>query len=110
MIRLIAPAKRILELGQVSTPRLGSCAYQAYESNVDFETRFSVDNDVVGCNWIELLPGKYTRRGAGGVASKGIIEVIFLLTLFFKLENRFVFKVCLLLPGPKSKWMYLLTT
>lgn len=60
--RLIAPAKRLLELGQVSTPSLGSCAYQAYESNVDFETRFSVDNDVVGCNWIQLIAGTYSRR------------------------------------------------
>jgi len=63
---LIAPAKRLLEKGEVSTPHLGSCTYQAFESNMDFETRFMVDRDVVGCNWIEILPGKYTRRESGG--------------------------------------------
>jgi DNA polymerase delta subunit 1 len=59
---LIAAAKRLLEKAEVSTPSLGSCAYQAFESNLDFESRFMIDMDVVGCNWIELPAGKYTVR------------------------------------------------
>ncbi|XP_040289566.1 DNA polymerase delta catalytic subunit [Bufo bufo] len=59
--RLIAPAKRLLEQGI----RFGSFptqCYQAYEANIDFEIRFMVDNDIVGCNWIELPAGKYRIR------------------------------------------------
>ncbi|KAM9299230.1 DNA polymerase delta catalytic subunit [Gastrophryne carolinensis] len=59
--RLIAPAKRLLEQGL----RFGSFptqCYQAYEANIDFEIRFMVDNDIVGCNWIELPAGKYRIR------------------------------------------------
>ncbi|XP_072444842.1 DNA polymerase delta catalytic subunit isoform X2 [Chiloscyllium punctatum] len=59
--RLIAPAKRLLEQGF----RFGSTPmsnYQSYEANIDFEIRFMVDSDVVGCNWIELLAGKYLLR------------------------------------------------
>jgi hypothetical protein len=59
---LIAPAKRLLERGEVSVSGLGSCAYQAFESNLDFESRFMVDRDVVGCNWLELPRGKYFIR------------------------------------------------
>ncbi|XP_043915313.1 DNA polymerase delta catalytic subunit [Protopterus annectens] len=59
--RLIAPAKRLLEQGL----RFGSFAvqgYQSYEANIDFEIRFMVDRDVVGCNWIELPAKKYKVR------------------------------------------------
>ncbi|XP_075696282.1 DNA polymerase delta catalytic subunit isoform X2 [Rhinoderma darwinii] len=59
--RLIAPAKRLLEQGI----RIGSLpmqCYQAYEANIDFEIRFMVDNNIVGCNWIELPAGKYRIR------------------------------------------------
>ncbi|KAG9481511.1 hypothetical protein GDO78_010637 [Eleutherodactylus coqui] len=59
--RLIAPAKRLLEQGI----RFGSFpmhCFQAYEANIDFEIRFMVDNDIVGCNWIDLPAGKYRIR------------------------------------------------
>uniref|UniRef100_H3B666 DNA polymerase n=1 Tax=Latimeria chalumnae TaxID=7897 RepID=H3B666_LATCH len=59
--RLIAPAKRLLEQGFRFGP-FSVQAYQSYEANIDFEIRFMVDNDVVGCNWIELPPGKYRIR------------------------------------------------
>ncbi|CAL8087292.1 unnamed protein product [Orchesella dallaii] len=62
--KLIAAAKRLLEKSEVHVPGLGNCAYQAFESNLDFESRFMVDRDVVGCNWIELPAGKYTVRNA----------------------------------------------
>uniref|UniRef100_A0ABM5GSA5 DNA polymerase n=2 Tax=Pogona vitticeps TaxID=103695 RepID=A0ABM5GSA5_9SAUR len=61
MPRLIAPAKRLLEQG-LRCGTLGVHHYQAYEANIDFEIRFMVDRDVVGCNWIELPAGKYHLR------------------------------------------------
>ena len=36
--------------------------YSAYEANIDFEVRFMVDANVVGCNWITLPKGKYHKR------------------------------------------------
>ncbi|RUS73135.1 hypothetical protein EGW08_019097, partial [Elysia chlorotica] len=59
--RLIAPAKRMLEQGFVC-PGYSQFGFQSYESNIDFEIRFMADTDVVGCNWIELPPGKYYVR------------------------------------------------
>ncbi|KAM4534907.1 DNA polymerase delta catalytic subunit [Fundulus diaphanus] len=61
MPRLIAPAKRLLELGFKFGP-FPIQSYQAYEANIDFEIRFMVDSDVVGCCWIELPKGKYRVR------------------------------------------------
>ncbi|CAL4122527.1 unnamed protein product, partial [Meganyctiphanes norvegica] len=60
--RLIAAAKRLLGDGKVEVPGLGCPAYEAYESNIDFEIRFMVDTKVVGCCWIELSPDKYSVR------------------------------------------------
>ncbi|XP_031548890.1 DNA polymerase delta catalytic subunit-like [Actinia tenebrosa] len=59
--KLIAPCKRILECGFKfgSYPERG---YSTYESNIDFEVRYMVDSDVVGCNWIEVPAGKYRVR------------------------------------------------
>ncbi|KAJ8299468.1 hypothetical protein KUTeg_023528 [Tegillarca granosa] len=59
--RLIAPAKRLLEQG-FTCPGYSQFGFQAYESNIDFEIRFMVDADVVGCNWIEVPAGKYHLR------------------------------------------------
>uniref|UniRef100_A0A3B4AS68 DNA polymerase n=1 Tax=Periophthalmus magnuspinnatus TaxID=409849 RepID=A0A3B4AS68_9GOBI len=53
MPRLIAPAKRLLEQGFKFGP-FPLQSYQSYEANIDFEIRFMVDCDVVGCCWIEL--------------------------------------------------------
>ncbi|XP_043956907.1 DNA polymerase delta catalytic subunit [Gambusia affinis] len=61
MPRLIAPAKRLLEQGFKFGP-FPIQSYQAYEANIDFEIRFMVDSDVVGCCWIELPTGKYRVR------------------------------------------------
>ncbi|CAH1787413.1 unnamed protein product [Owenia fusiformis] len=59
--RLIAPAKRLLESG-FTCPGFGQHGFQSYESNIDFEIRFMVDSNVVGCNWIEVPGGKYHVR------------------------------------------------
>uniref|UniRef100_A0A7N8XBP1 DNA polymerase n=1 Tax=Mastacembelus armatus TaxID=205130 RepID=A0A7N8XBP1_9TELE len=61
MPRLIAPAKRLLEQGLKFGP-YPIQSYQAYEANIDFEIRFMVDSDVVGCCWIELPKGNYRLR------------------------------------------------
>ncbi|TMS15409.1 DNA polymerase delta catalytic subunit [Larimichthys crocea] len=61
MPRLIAPAKRLLEQGFKFGP-FPIQSYQSYEANIDFEIRFMVDTDVVGCCWIELPKGKYRAR------------------------------------------------
>ncbi|XP_029781128.1 DNA polymerase delta catalytic subunit isoform X1 [Suricata suricatta] len=64
--RLMAPARRLLEQG-IRVPGLGTPSFAPYESNVDFEIRFMVDTDIVGCNWLELPAGKYHLRPKGKV-------------------------------------------
>ncbi|KAL0993510.1 hypothetical protein UPYG_G00108950 [Umbra pygmaea] len=61
MPRLIAPAKRLLELG-FKFGTFSTQQYSSYEANIDFEIRFMVDSGVVGCCWIELPKGKYRVR------------------------------------------------
>ncbi|XP_077358619.1 DNA polymerase delta catalytic subunit isoform X1 [Festucalex cinctus] len=65
--RLIAPAKRLLEQGLKFGPFPIHC-YQSFEANIDFEIRFMVDCDVVGCCWIELPNGQYRVREEKSVA------------------------------------------
>ncbi|XP_015419485.1 PREDICTED: DNA polymerase delta catalytic subunit [Myotis davidii] len=62
--RLVAPARRLLEQG-VRVAGLGTPSFASYEANVDFEIRFMVDADIVGCNWLELPAGKYVLRPEG---------------------------------------------
>uniref|UniRef100_A0A4W3ICB1 DNA polymerase n=1 Tax=Callorhinchus milii TaxID=7868 RepID=A0A4W3ICB1_CALMI len=59
--RLVAPAKRLLELG-FHFGHFPMHNYQSYEANIEFEIRFMVDSGVVGCNWIEIPAGKYHLR------------------------------------------------
>uniref|UniRef100_A0A8C5Z5P6 DNA polymerase n=1 Tax=Marmota marmota marmota TaxID=9994 RepID=A0A8C5Z5P6_MARMA len=59
--RLVAPARRLLEQG-IRVAGLGTPSFVPYEANVDFEIRFMVDADIVGCNWLELPAGKYVLR------------------------------------------------
>uniref|UniRef100_A0A8B9LHQ7 DNA polymerase n=1 Tax=Astyanax mexicanus TaxID=7994 RepID=A0A8B9LHQ7_ASTMX len=61
MPRLVAPAKRLLEQG-FKFANFSTQSYSPYEANIDFEIRFMVDCDVVGCCWIELPKGKYKLR------------------------------------------------
>ncbi|XP_033645764.1 DNA polymerase delta catalytic subunit-like [Asterias rubens] len=60
--KLIAPTKRILEEGFTVPNLYTHRGYQTYESNIDFEIRFMVDNDVLGCNWIKIPATKYQVR------------------------------------------------
>ncbi|CAL1535781.1 unnamed protein product [Lymnaea stagnalis] len=66
--RLIAPCKRLLEQG-FQCPGYAHNAFQTYESNIEFEIRFMVDANVVGCNWIELPAGCYSIRQASSSSS-----------------------------------------
>ncbi|KAG8332843.1 DNA polymerase delta catalytic subunit, variant 2 [Homalodisca vitripennis] len=60
--RLIAPSKRLLEKENVY-PTFQNHRYRAFESNVDFDIRFMVDNHMTGCCWVELPPGQWKLRG-----------------------------------------------
>jgi len=62
--KLIAPAKRLLEKGEVVCKGFAGHTYRAFEANIDFEIRFMADTKVVGCNWIELPVNKYKIRSA----------------------------------------------
>nr|XP_021536769.1 DNA polymerase delta catalytic subunit [Neomonachus schauinslandi] len=62
--RLMAPARRLLEQG-IRVAGLGTPSFAPYEANVDFEIRFMVDTDIVGCNWLELPAEKYVLRLEG---------------------------------------------
>lgn len=57
--KLVAAARRILERG-ITIPGYGDQSFSAYESNIEYEIRYMIDQDIVGCNWIECPNGKYT--------------------------------------------------
>lgn len=75
MPRHIAVARRVLEGGGFSSCELPARGYMPYESNLEFPLRFMIDTQVVGCNWIELLVGKYRLRQGDGVRSRCQYEV-----------------------------------
>ncbi|XP_058461751.1 DNA polymerase delta catalytic subunit [Malaya genurostris] len=62
--RLLAAVKRLLEKEQMM-PEMDFQDCRVYESNIDFDIRFMVDRNVVGCSWIELPPGKWRMRQKG---------------------------------------------
>ena len=53
--QLVATARTVLERG-FRCPGFPERCFQTYESNVPFELRYMVDNNIVGCNWLELPP------------------------------------------------------
>ncbi|KAJ9587970.1 hypothetical protein L9F63_018599 [Diploptera punctata] len=71
--RLIAAAKRLLERDTIYPPA-GSHNFQAYESNIDFDIRFMVDTEIVGCSWVELPPGQWSMRNSSQHTSRCQIE------------------------------------
>ncbi|XP_033123470.1 DNA polymerase delta catalytic subunit-like [Anneissia japonica] len=74
--KFIAPARRLLEQGSLNlSPMYPPKAFQSYESNIDFEIRFMVDTEVVGCNWIELPAGQYFVRKKDDAQSLCQVEV-----------------------------------
>ena len=85
--KLIAPAKRLLEKGEVVCQGFAGHTYRAFEANIDFEIRFMADTKVVGCNWIELPVNKYKIRSA---TDKGEFD----LKSRCQIEVRFSFCLC----------------
>lgn len=67
--KFVPAAKRLLSQQVIYKP-LASHSFQFFESNVDIETRFMVDKNILGCVWIELLPKKWYLRTSNSVHSK----------------------------------------
>ncbi|EDV52183.1 DNA polymerase delta catalytic subunit [Drosophila erecta] len=59
--RFVAAASRLLKK-EVIMSEIDFQDCRAFENNIDFDIRFMVDTDVVGCNWIELPMGHWRRR------------------------------------------------
>ncbi|RHY36464.1 hypothetical protein DYB30_002170 [Aphanomyces astaci] len=50
-----------LESG-ITIPGFGTRSYQTYESNVPYILRFMIDQEIQGCNWVELPAATYRFR------------------------------------------------
>eukprot|EP00124_Ichthyophonus_hoferi_P000144 Ihof_evm8s5 gene=Ihof_evmTU8s5 len=61
--------RRACETG-VDFGKYGVQAFAPYESNIEYVLRFMIDNDVTGCNWIELPAGKYRVRRQNDKSSR----------------------------------------
>jgi len=48
---------------------------RVFESNIDFDVRFMVDKQIVGCNWIELPANKYKVRTGKDCQSRCQYEI-----------------------------------
>lgn len=59
--KFVPASKRLLSTTVVYQP-LAHHTFNFFETNVDIETRFMVDTDILGCCWIELPAGKWFRR------------------------------------------------
>ncbi|KAH9517744.1 DNA polymerase delta catalytic subunit [Dermatophagoides farinae] len=69
--RLISIAAKIL----TTTNLLGQSETKCFESNIEFEIRFMVDRNVVGCCWIELPVQSYQLRSADKYESRCQVEL-----------------------------------
>ncbi|XP_030767293.1 DNA polymerase delta catalytic subunit [Sitophilus oryzae] len=59
--KFVPAAKRLLST-QIIYQSLSNHNFQFFESNVDIETRFMVDTNILGCCWIELPPKTWYER------------------------------------------------
>lgn len=59
--KFVPAAKRLLG-NQIVYQPLASHNFEFFESNVDIETRFMVDMNILGCVWIELHANKWFLR------------------------------------------------
>lgn len=59
--KFVPAAKRLLQNTMIYQP-LVNHVFHSYESNVDIETRFMVDTNILGCCWIEIAAGKWFKR------------------------------------------------
>ncbi|XP_018572479.1 DNA polymerase delta catalytic subunit [Anoplophora glabripennis] len=75
--KFVPVAKRLLTTTLVYQP-LATHSFFPFESNVDIETRFMVDCNILGCCWIELPIGKWyfrSEKSSFPVTSRCQIEV-----------------------------------
>lgn len=73
--KLVGVAHRLLEKNPFNNFCLSpDNIAQMYESNIDYDIRFMIDTNVVGCNWIELPAGSYTLRKKGETKSRCQLE------------------------------------
>ncbi|XP_059608331.1 DNA polymerase delta catalytic subunit [Phlebotomus argentipes] len=75
--RLLASVKRILSQ-EIIMQEFDFQDCRVFESNIDFDIRFMVDTQIVGCNWIEIPAGKWrprSRDAAPRTESRCQIEV-----------------------------------
>lgn len=61
MPNLVASARSIFDTG-INIQGYGMQNYGTYESNVPYILRFMIDNDISGCNWIELPKDAFKIR------------------------------------------------
>lgn len=60
---LVGAGARVFERGQAHGYGFDKgVSARTFESNIDFDIRFMVDANIVGCNWIELPAGSYQLR------------------------------------------------
>ncbi|KAH9128699.1 hypothetical protein LEN26_005754 [Aphanomyces euteiches] len=57
----VPKVRSALESG-ITIPGYGTRSYQTYESNVPYILRFMIDQEIQGCNWVELPAGTYRFR------------------------------------------------
>ena len=69
--RLVSAAARILS----NNSAFSAEGMQTYESNIEFDIRFMVDTNVVGCNWVELPADTYIVRAPEDMDSRCQLEV-----------------------------------
>ncbi|KAH9421124.1 DNA polymerase delta 1, catalytic subunit [Dermatophagoides pteronyssinus] len=69
--RLISIAAKIL----TTTNLLGQSETKCFESNIEFEIRFMVDRNVVGCCWVELPAKSYHLRSTNQYESRCQLEL-----------------------------------
>lgn len=75
--KMIAATKRLLER-EVIYEKFDFQDCRTFETNIDFDIRFMVDTNVVGCSWIELPKGKWrlrTRNTTPSIESRCQLEV-----------------------------------
>ncbi|XP_066252810.1 DNA polymerase delta catalytic subunit [Euwallacea similis] len=61
LYKFVPAAKRLLSNSMIYSP-LSNHPFEFYETNVDIETRFMVDTNILGCVWLELPPKKWYLR------------------------------------------------
>ena len=75
--KLIGGVSRLLESHKFGAFNLADSngITHIFESNIDFDIRYMIDTDIVGCNWITFPAGKYQLRSPQESKSRCQMEV-----------------------------------